>query len=70
MDNLNSKEMLKGLSLMKKGAMNLMNKTLTADVMKQLTPEQMEEVKQMKKSLKSLDKSGLNINSPIFNQFK
>jgi hypothetical protein len=70
MDNLNSKQMVKALNLMKKEAYNLMNSAITPDMMGKLTETQKEQVKQMKKDLKSLDKKGLNVNSSIFDKLK
>ena len=66
MDKLNAKELLKGFDMIQKQINNLMKQTLTPEVMAKLTPDQLAQVKGMRKKLKSLGKKDLNKNSEIF----
>jgi len=70
MNNIDGKELLKGLEIMKRQAKNLMDNTLTSDIMRILTPEQLAQVTKAKRDLKALDKRGLNANSGIFKTLK
>ena len=70
MNNIDGKELLKGLEIMKRQSKNLMDNTLTSDIMRILTPEQLAQVTKAKRDLKALDKRGLNSNSGIFKTLK
>ena len=70
MSNLNAKEMLKSLDGLTKQANKLLNETLTPHVMSKLTPQQLAQVKNAKKDIKTLGKKGLNIDSKIFENLK
>ena len=70
MDNINAKEMMRGLNLVKKQANNIMNQTFNSDFMSKLTEEQKAEVKALKKNFKTLSKSDLSLDSEIFKKFK
>jgi len=70
MDNINAKEMMRGLNLVKKQANNIMNQTFNSDFMSKLTEEQKAEVKALRKNFKALSKSDLSLDSEIFKKFK
>ena len=69
MSKLDAKEMLKGFNIIKRQINNLMTQTLTPEIMASLNDEQLEQVKGIKKDLKSLDRKGLNKDSEIFKKF-
>lgn len=70
MSKLNAKAMVRGLETMKREANKIMSTVLTPELLAKATPEQLVQLEGLKTQLKGLNKSGLDINSPIFNQFK
>lgn len=70
MDNQSAKELLKGLDIVKKQANNIINNSFNADIMKHATIEQREQIHALKKQMSEINKADLNMDSPIFKQFK
>jgi CHAD domain-containing protein len=57
MDNLDGKAMIKSLKDMQKQAGNLINSVITPEIMEQMTPEQLTQVKGLRKDLNDLVKN-------------
>ena len=57
MDNLDGKAMIKSLKDMQKQAGNLINSVITPEIMEQMTPEQLTQVKVLRKDLNDLVKN-------------
>ena len=57
MDNLDGKAMIKSLKDMQKQASNLINSVITPEIMEQMTPEQLTQVKGLRKDLNDLVKN-------------
>jgi hypothetical protein len=70
MSDFNAKEMIKSLDLAKKQASNLINSLLTPEIMAQLTPEQMQQVKSVKKDMKDLERKDLTSKNEVFKNIK
>jgi hypothetical protein len=70
MSDFNAKEMIKSLDLAKKQASNLINSLLTPEIMAQLTPEQMQQVKAVKKDMKDLERKDLTSKNQVFKNIK
>lgn len=69
MSNFNADEMMKSLNVMRKQASNLINSTLTPDLMSKLTAEQLAQVKSVQKDMRELNRKGLTKDSNVFKQF-
>ena len=65
MDKLDGKAMIKSLKEMQKQAENLINTVITPEVTEQMTPEQLEQVKGLRKELHDLSK-----NNELLKKFK
>ena len=65
MDKLDGKAMIKSLKDMQKQAENLISTVITPEVMEQMTPEQLEQVKGLRKELNDLSK-----NNELLKKFK
>lgn len=69
MDNLDGKQAVKALETIQRQAGSLINSILTPEVMDKLTPEQKEQVQQVRKDMNTLGKKGLTTDNDIFKQF-
>lgn len=67
---MNIDKLTKSLKTMNREVENIINKSFSPEAMRGATPEQMEQIRKVKKDYKNLSKSGLDINNKIFNQFK